>query len=81
MTKYITPEQLGLLAYFEVDIDGETWRKLFVENGGTKNMAEHLWEKFHTIYNHSILRLWINLDINNRTIVLKILNTWKGRYT
>jgi hypothetical protein len=75
----ITKADMDKLTYFEYDIDGYTFIKEFVSCGGTQNMAEHLWEKFHTLYNHSILRLWGNLDSNNQTIVLTMINRWKGR--
>jgi len=73
-----TPMHLDKLERFEYLIDGETFRKLFVENGGTESMATHLWEKFHEIYNHSILKLWRSLDSSNREIMLRVINRWVG---
>lgn len=42
------------------DADGKTFREIF----GERNW-EHLWGKFEH-YNHSILALWGNLDLENR---------------
>lgn len=56
---------LGKLVHFEVWADynkfGQIWK-------GDQRMAEHLWEKF-TGYNHSILRLWCAMDLENRKIL------------
>jgi len=49
---YVSPELMDKLSRFQVDIDGETFRKLFTQVGGTSRMADHLWEKFHVDYNH-----------------------------
>lgn len=77
-TIILRPEYLDKLFRFQHDIDGETFRKLFIEVGGSPNMAEHLWMKFHSDYNHKILDLWISLDSANRVLVLAVINRWSG---
>lgn len=61
------------LAYYEYNINGDTFRNNFVKVGGEERMAEHLWEKFHD-KKHSILALWGQLDKQNKEIVAKVIN-------
>lgn len=70
---------LDKLAHFQHYVDGAVWDKMFVEQGGSQTMARHLWMKFDG-YDHSILRMWRDLDTGNRVIVAKMIESWKGHY-
>ena len=72
----IEEADMNRLLRYQVDIDGETFRKLFIELGGTPSMAEHLWSKFH-YYDHQIIKLWADLDSTNRKLVLAMINRWR----
>ena len=39
-------KQIGCLAFFEYNINGETFKELFQKAGGSERMANHLWDKF-----------------------------------
>jgi len=75
---YVSKEVMDKISRFQVDIDGETFRKLFTQVGGSARMAEHLWDKFHVDYDHQILKLWLALDSENRVLVLAVINRWTG---
>lgn len=69
----ISRELLDQLRKLEYNLDGITFEKLFVKHGGTKYLAEHLWEKFCG-YNNSILKLWSSLTSENQDVMLKVIN-------
>jgi len=75
---YVSKEVMDKLGRFQVDIDGEVFRKLFMQVGGSATMAEHLWTKFRDVYNQNILPLWLSLDPANRELVLAVINRWTG---
>ena len=62
------------LAYFEYNINGETFKEKFMKFGGTEQMADHLWDKFHG-YNHSIIKSWGALDLQNKKIMIKVIDS------
>lgn len=66
---------LDSLAQFEFWIDGNDFEDLYCQEGGTVDIAKHLWNKFAG-YDHSILRLWSALDEGNKKIVLKVIKEW-----
>ena len=63
------------LAYFEYNVEGPTFEKLFLEAGGTKHMANHMWGKFND-YDHSFLRLFGMADSDNRKKLLDVASKW-----
>jgi len=73
----VTEFEMDKLFRFQHDVDYAEWERLYMAVGGTKNMAEHLWSKFHE-YDHQILKLWIDLDSEQRILVLAMINRWKG---
>jgi hypothetical protein len=75
---HIFVEDLDNLRKFEYWINGEKFRELFVEAGGSENMARHLWDKFHG-YDHSILKLWGAMDSKNKELVLKVIQAWLAK--
>lgn len=68
-------DDITCLAYFEFNIDGGTWDKYFQEAGGDKDMADHLWEKFHG-YGHNFLRTFGNSDLSNRKLLFEVATRW-----
>lgn len=66
------------LSDFEYDIDGETFVKLWIKNGGSERLGKHIWSKF-TGYNHSLLKLWGYMDKENQDIMVKVINDYKER--
>jgi len=60
-------ETLDFLWKTEVNINGVDFRNIFGES-----MGQHLWDKF-TGYNHSLLRLWRALDLENQRLFCKYL--------
>ena len=63
------------LAFFEHNVNGETFKNLFQEAGSSKNMAGHIWDKFAD-YNHSFLRTFGMADSANRKILVKVAIKW-----
>ena len=63
------------LNFFEYNIEGPTFRYLFVKNGGTDHMANHMWNKFKA-KNNSILALWGHSDLSNQRILIKVISDW-----
>jgi len=76
---YVSREVMDKLARFQVDIDGEIFCKLFMQVGGSRTMADHLWYKFRDVYNQQVLPLWLSLDLANRELVLAVINRWTGK--
>lgn len=77
----ITSAQMTYLSYFEYNIYGETFIKKYIKFAPKSmskeraiSMANHLWSKFK-LYNHSIVKLFGNLDKENQRIVIKIINS------
>jgi hypothetical protein len=68
------------LGNFEINVDGETWVKLFTRAGANADLATHLWEKFHQ-HHHSLLSLWFNLDPSNQRRMVTVVNTWMKEYS
>ena len=78
VTKMVTNNNLKELAYYEYNISGEHFVKMFVKHStGDKqralSMANHIWSKF-TGYNHNIVTTWANCDTENRKILVKVIN-------
>lgn len=71
----ITEQHLNDLGRFEYWLDCRALEKLWVEAGGTVQMANHLWDKFAK-FNHGILKLWAYLDLENRRRIIKVINKW-----
>src|SRR4030065_1373364 len=71
--KYV-PEELDELSYMEYNLDGTTFKKHFMDAGGSESTANHLWSKFHA-HDHSFLGMFGYLDTENINIVTKALNS------
>ena len=68
-------KDITCLAYFEYNIDGDAFSKLFQEAGGSERMANHIWGKFAD-YEHSFLRTFGMADSDNREILFKVASKW-----
>jgi len=68
--KNVTLNDMDALAYYEYNIDGETFRENFVKAGGTPDMANHMWNKFHG-KDHSILATFGHADLKNKKLLTK----------
>jgi len=81
----VTEFEMDKLFRFQHDIDYDEWEKLYTQIGeerglGTlylRGMASHLWEKFHA-YDHQIVKLWPELDYEQRSNILAMIARWKG---
>jgi len=73
----VTEFEMDKLFRFQYDVDYAEWERLYLAVGGTKNMAQHLWGKFHE-YDHQILKLWADLDSEQRPLILAMISKWKG---
>jgi hypothetical protein len=76
--KKFSENDVKKLSDMEYDIDGETFVKLWVKNGGEERLGQHVWDKFNG-YNHSLLKLWGYLDSGNQKIMVKVINDYKER--
>lgn len=74
LTAQFTPKHMDKLFHYEYWLDGHEFRTAFTKHGGTEHLAQHLWDKFHGTYKHSILNLWRSLDNDNRKMLLKMIN-------
>jgi hypothetical protein len=75
--KRVTESDIDGLAFYEYNIDGETFRENFVKAGGTPDMANHFWEKFHG-KNHAILSTFGDADLKHRKILTKTIKMGYG---
>jgi hypothetical protein len=55
------------------NIDGDTFSKYYVEAGGDRDIAEHVWKKWKVEHKDNFLWAYGNLDKENRTLVTKVL--------
>ena len=69
----ITGPMINKMAYFEFNVNGWDFEKLFIKVGGNSHMAKHLWGKFHG-YDHSFLKLFGYSDLQNRRLLVKVIN-------
>lgn len=72
----LSRSMIDKLAFFEYNIDGNEFKRLFVKVGGTPNMAEHLWGKFES-HDHSILHVFGYADLENKRLLTKMVNEWE----
>jgi hypothetical protein len=71
----MSKDMIDKLAFFEYNIDGEEFKRLYVKAGGTPHMADHLWGKFDS-HNHSILHVFGYADLENKRLLTKVVNEW-----
>lgn len=71
----LSKDAIDKLAFFEYNIDGAEFKRLFVKIGGTPHMAEHLWGKFES-HDHSILYVFGYADLENKRLLTKVVNEW-----
>lgn len=70
---------INALAYFEFNVNKETFVKLFLKYSDDKELAEHLWNKFHE-YNHSILKLVGSADLETLKILANAIEEGIQKY-
>jgi hypothetical protein len=75
--KKVTKNDIDALAFYEYNIDGETFMENFVKAGGTEDMAKHLWNKFVS-HNHSILATFGYADLENKRLLTKTIQMGYG---
>lgn len=68
-------KEVTCLAFFEYNINGDIFNRLFQEAGGSERMASHIWAKF-TSHNHSFLRTFGLADSENRELLFKVATKW-----
>lgn len=61
---------LDALWKWEYQIDGETLRLALYNAGASISISQHITEKFCHDYNHQVLKLYANLDDDNRKILI-----------
>ena len=57
----------------QYNIDGETFRKNFINSGGTERMARHIWEKWKIEHHNNFLDTFGNLDEDNQELITKTI--------
>lgn len=81
----LTEFEMDKLFRFQHDVGYAEWERLYTQIGaerglGTlylRDMASHLWDKFHA-YDHQILKLWAELDYEQRINILAMIARWHG---
>ena len=66
-------EILSKISKSAYNIDGETFKKYYVQAGGTKRLADHIWDKWKIEHKDNFLWAYGSLDKENRMLVTKAL--------
>ena len=73
----LTPKDLDKMCRFFHNVDGMTFRKMFIHFGGNISLANHLWKKYNE-YDRDIGKFIGSLDSFNQRRIAKMINVWKG---
>lgn len=72
----ITKSIMARISKFETGVNGEAFIKLYIKNGGDRDIGNHLWNTFKQ-NNHSIIGVWTFTDLKNSAIIPKMINQWR----
>ena len=72
----VTIDTLNRLGEFSANMNFWTFEKLWVDCGGTKNMADHLWNKWNN-NRRDLIYLWLAMDSGNQLTFIKLLSKIK----